>query len=158
MSDTLISLTFLLVIGCGLVAGIFFAFTNLIMAALRNISPEHGISAMQAINITVINLRFLSVFLGTGLGCLVLTILTLMGHGGPYTLYLLMGSVLYLLGSILVTIVFNIPLNDSLATVDANSTQGAKAWARYLSTWTRWNNVRTVSSFAAMISFLCALT
>jgi len=157
MSDTLISLTFLLVIGCGLVAGIFFAFTNFIMAALRNISAEQGISAMQAINITVINRWFISVFLGTGLGCLVLTILILMGHDGPHDLYLLMGSVVYLLGSILVTKVFNIPLNDSLASVGANSTQGSKTWARYLSTWTRWNNVRTASSFAAMISFLCAL-
>jgi len=42
-------------LGCGLVGGIFFAFSTFIMKALKRLPPYQGIESMQAINITVIN-------------------------------------------------------------------------------------------------------
>lgn len=39
----------------------------------------------------------------------------------PGAIYLLIGGLLYLVGTILVTIVFNVPLNDGLAAVDPTS-------------------------------------
>jgi uncharacterized membrane protein len=65
--------------------------------------------------------------------------------------------VLYLLGSILVTIAFNVPLNRALAAVNPDSTEGAGMWTRYLSVWTTWNHVRAVASLAAAASFMMAL-
>jgi uncharacterized membrane protein len=52
-------------IGCGLIAGVFFAFSVSVMIALRRISAPCGIAAMQAINVAIINPLFLGVFLGT---------------------------------------------------------------------------------------------
>jgi uncharacterized membrane protein len=56
-----------------------------------------------------------------------------------------------------VTIVFNVPLNNRLASVTPDSAQGAGLWTHYLSTWTAWNHVRTVASLAAAACFIMAL-
>ena len=64
---------------------------------------------------------------------LALAVAALVGWSVPY---LLAGSLLYLVGTILVTIVFNVPLNNRLASVTPDSTEGAGLWTRYLSTWT----------------------
>ncbi|MEH1771228.1 MAG: anthrone oxygenase family protein [Nostoc sp.] len=64
----------------------------------------------------------------------------------PGTIYLLFGSLLYLVETILVTIAFNVPLNDALAIAKPDSTEGANLWARYLTNWTLRNYVRTILS------------
>ncbi len=40
-------------LGCGLIAGVFFAFSSFVMNALARIQPTQGIAAMQSINITI---------------------------------------------------------------------------------------------------------
>ncbi|MEH1814758.1 MAG: anthrone oxygenase family protein [Nostoc sp.] len=67
----------------------------------------------------------------TVLACLFLVIAYLSKLHQPGTVYLLLGSLLYLLGTILVTIVFNVPLNDALAIAKPDSTGGANLWAIY---------------------------
>jgi uncharacterized membrane protein len=59
--------------------------------------------------------------------------------------------------SIGVIMVFNVPLNDALATVKPESTDGANLWASYLTNWTFWNHVRTVAALAATALFTIAL-
>jgi uncharacterized membrane protein len=62
-----------------------------------------------------------------------------------------------LVGTLGVTMVCNVPLNDALATVKPESTDGANLWASYLTDWTLWNHVRTVSALAAAALFTIAL-
>lgn len=64
---------------------------------------------------------------------------------------------LYLFGTFLVTIVFNVPKNDALAAMSSTTADAANLWASYLSTWTPWNHVRTVAAFAAQTSFVLGL-
>ncbi|WP_251959094.1 hypothetical protein [Nostoc commune] len=59
-------------LGCGLMAGVFFAFSTFVMNALARLQPVQGIVAMQSINITVINPLFMAVFLGTAAACIFL--------------------------------------------------------------------------------------
>jgi uncharacterized membrane protein len=59
------------------------------------------------------------------------------------------GSLLYVIGTFLVTMVCNVPLNDALAVADPTSGDGARLWAGYLTNWTFWNHVRTVAALAA---------
>jgi uncharacterized membrane protein len=60
-------------------------------------------------------------------------------------------------GILAVTMVFNVPLNDSLAAVDPSGSGAAPVWAGYLRDWTFWNHVRTVASGAASILFTIAI-
>jgi uncharacterized membrane protein len=65
---------------------------------------------------------------------------------------------LYVLGTFLVTMLFNGPRNDALAAVAATSPEGAAQWADYLIVWTRWNHVRTIAALAGAASFTIALS
>jgi uncharacterized membrane protein len=144
-------------LGCGLVAGVFFAFSTFVMSALARLQPAQGIAAMQSINITAINPLFMIALFGTAAACIFLAVSSLLKWHQPGVAYLLIGSLLYLVGSLGVTIIFNVPLNDALAKVEQGSTDGAKLWASYLTNWTFWNHVRTVASLAAAALFTIAL-
>jgi len=74
----------------------------------------------------------------------------------PGALFILAGSLLYLVGTMFVTFAFNVPLNDTLATVDPASADGATQWASYLAAWTNWNHVRTAAALMAAVSFTVA--
>jgi len=144
-------------LGCGLIAGVFFAFSTFVMSALARIQPARGISAMQSINIAVINPSFMVVFLGTGVSCLFLTVFSLLRWHQPGAAYLLAGSLLYLAGTLLVTMVFNVPLNDALAKVAPDNPESADLWVSYVNHWTVWNHVRTAAALGAAASFTLAL-
>jgi uncharacterized membrane protein len=61
----------------------------------------------------------------------------------------LVQSPIYLIGTFLVTMVGNVPLNNALAIADPHSTEGATLWAKYLTNWTFWNHVRMIAALAA---------
>ncbi|MGL5834355.1 MAG: DUF1772 domain-containing protein [Waterburya sp.] len=146
------------VLGCGLVAGIFFAFSTFVMKALAQLQPKEAMAAMQWINITVINPWFITVFLGTAIACLCLSIYSLFKWHPANSTYLLLGSLLYVVGTVLVTMVFNVPLNDALAKVEPSSAEGASLWTRYLTDWTMWNHVRTLAALLAAALFTIEIT
>ncbi len=158
LDDTIFALTLMTALGCGLMAGVFFAFSAVIMTALGRIPPAHGMAAMQSINAAVFNPWFGGAFFLTPLACLVLAVAALLGWGDLEPAYLLAGSALYLVGCFGVTMACNVPRNEVLAKVDADSPAGAAAWARYVPSWTAWNHVRTAASLAAAVAFTIALT
>lgn len=139
-------------LGCGLMAGLFFAFSVSIMTALSRLNPAEGIGAMQSINIAILNPVFLVVFLGTAGACAFVVISAVLRWQEPGALYLLVGGALYLVGAFLVTVLFNVPMNDALASVAPEDPEAASLWADYLATWTAWNHVRTVAALAAAAS------
>lgn len=144
------------VLGCGLIGGVFFAFSTFVMKALAQQPPAQGIATMQSINITVINPWFMMAFMGTAVACVVLAIFSLLKWHQPGATYLLVGSLFYLIGTFGVTIAFNVPLNDALAIVKPNSNEGTELWTKYLNNWTFWNHVRTVAAIVATVLFAIA--
>jgi len=153
----LVPLTLISALGCGLMAGVFFAFSTFVMHALERLPPAQGIAAMQSINVAAITPLFMLALFGTAAACVVLAISSLSRWNEPGAAYMLVGSVLYLVGAVLVTIVFNVPRNDALAAVAPESAEGARLWIGYLAGWTAWNHVRTVAALAASASLLMAL-
>ena len=158
MSDRLLNgLTVLSVLGSGVVGGVFFAFSTFVMQALARLPAAQGIAAMQTINVVVVNPIFMGAMFGTALLCIVLGIAALVGWGDASAVCLLIGSLSYLVGAILVTIAFNIPLNNALAAVTPGSAQGAALWAQFAASWTAWNHVRTVAAIVATALFTVSL-
>jgi uncharacterized membrane protein len=143
-------------LGCGLIAGVFFAFSTFVMNALSRLPPAQGIAAMQSINITAIDPLFMTALFGTAAACIFLIISSFKSHQ-PGAAYLLIGGLLYLVGTVFVTIAFNVPLNDALAKVEPGSAEGAKLWASYLVSWTMWNHIRALAAFVAAALFAIAL-
>lgn len=153
----MIALAVAAALGSGGVAGFFFAFSICVMRALARLPPDQGIAAMQSINVVVLNPGFFTAFFGTAMVCILLTVFSLFNWSAAHALYLLAGSVLYLAGSIIVTMAFNVPLNDALATVNPHSAEGIALWTRYLAHWTAWNHVRTAASFGAAVLFIATV-
>lgn len=150
-------LTLIAALGCGLIAGVFFAFSSFVMKALGRIQPAAGIAAMQSINIAVINPWFMAAFLGTAAACAVLAVGSLMNWGTPGAEYLLAGSLLYCFGTFVVTMAFNVPLNNALARVNPASPEGGQVWSGYLVSWTNWNTVRMLAALLGAVALTMAL-
>jgi uncharacterized membrane protein len=151
------TLTLVAALGSGLIAGVFFAFSAFVMKSLAGLAPSEGIAAMQSINRVILTSSFMAVFLGTALLCIVALVCSFLRWREPDAVYLLVGGALYLVGSFLVTIVFNVPRNIALDSLKPANAASVDQWADYLEKWTAWNHVRTIASLAAAASFSMAL-
>lgn len=147
------ALAFAAAIGSGLMAGLFFIFSVCIMQALGRLPAEQGIAAMNAINVVIQNPLFLSVFMGTALLALALVVVAFFS-GGNGSLLLAAGGIVYVAGVLIVTIVFNVPMNDALVATTPGQAATEFWQQRYLTDWVWWNHVRTVSSIAALALFV----
>lgn len=154
-SGFLSTLTFVSAIGCGVVAGVFFAFSTFVMKALEQLPPAESIAAMRAINRAAPTLLFTTALLGTGLGCAALVVTAFFTPDQPGNGPRLVGGTLYL-GVIAITIACNVPLNDALARVDPHAAEAGSLWLDYLSSWTAWNHARTVAALAATVTLTIA--
>jgi uncharacterized membrane protein len=144
--------------GCGLMAGVFFAFSTFIMKALARLPAENGIAAMQSINAAAVTSWCLAVFLGTAAACALVVVSACARWSERSAMALLSGGALFLLGAFLVTLIFNVPMNNSLAALSVNSPDCAARWARYVADWTTWNHVRTIASLAAAVLLVAGWT
>jgi uncharacterized membrane protein len=144
-------------VGCGLLAGVYFAFSAFVMTSLTRIAPAAGISAMNAINVVIVKSLFMPIFIGTTLTAVVLTGLAILRWNEAGSMVMLADGIIYVIGMFVVTVAFNVPLNDALAAVDPSSAEGAVVWSRYLRDWTLWNHVRTVASVAACAFFIACI-
>ena len=157
MNDLLFVLTLCAALGSGLMAGVFFAFSTFVMRALAVLPHAQGIEAMQSINRTVINAWFLGGFLGTAASCVLLAAAALYSWHQPGAVVMLSGSLLYLIGTFLVTVVHNVPMNDALERVQSTGEDASDHWARYVARWTAWNHVRTAAALLGATLLTLAL-
>lgn len=157
MTGVLYAATLATALGCGLVAGVFFAFSTFVMPALKRLLPAHGIAAMQSINKLAVTPAFMTALFGTAVACLGLVAWAAISLGERPTALMLAGGTLYIVGTIEVTLACNIPLNDGLATLRPQSADAAGRWDGYVSKWTAWNHVRAVAALAAAATLTGAL-
>lgn len=144
-------------IGCGVMSGVYFAFSAFIMASFARLAPDAGIAAMNAINLQIVRSPFMPLFLATTLVAVGLAGYALFHWSAPWGWAALAGGTLYVFGMFGVTMAFNVPLNDALAAHPLSGGGGAEIWARYLRDWTFWNHVRTMASLGASILFVVSL-
>lgn len=143
--------TLLTVVGCGLVGGTFFAFSTFIMRAFARLPAAQAVAAMQAINVTVVSPPFMIALFGTGAASLVLAVWSVGRLPATGAVVGLTGGLLYFVGNVVVTIAFNVPRNNRLASLRAESDEAAAYWPQYLRVWTAWNHVRTVTALVAAV-------
>lgn len=158
MTKTIITgLLWFSAIGCGLIAGLYFAFSAFIMTSLGRIDQSAGIATMNAINEDIVKSAFMPIFLGTTLAGGILVVMAFFRWGEPGSFLMLAGGVIYVIGMFVVTMVFNVPLNNALAAVNLSGPEAAPLWATYLKDWTFWNHVRMVASIAGSALFIRAI-
>ncbi|HEX6698515.1 MAG TPA: anthrone oxygenase family protein [Solirubrobacteraceae bacterium] len=157
MSRLVQYLTFATALGCGLSAGVFFAFSSFVMPALDRLAPAQSIRAMHSINKLAVTPVFMTALFGTALACVALGVWSVASWGGRPATLALAGCALFLVGAIVVTMAANVPLNDALMKVDPEGADAATRWSSYLSDWAPWNHVRAVTALAASGLLIAAL-
>ncbi|TRW88722.1 DUF1772 domain-containing protein [Mycolicibacterium sp. 018/SC-01/001] len=127
--------------------GMMFVFSTFVMAGLDRAGPREAIAAMRGINAAAqTNAVFLLAYFGAALLAVATGVLAATGSSAPGRGWLLAGAALGVAGAI-VTVAANVPLNDGLDAANATP----DVWQSYLTSWTSWNHVRTVTSLAAAV-------
>ena len=104
---------------------------------------------MNSINRVILNPLFALAFFGTPAVCGLVFLCSLWRWHEEGAAYFLIGSALYIVGTFVVTMVVNVPMNNALAAVNPARSEGAAVWTRDLANWTAWNHVRTIAALAA---------
>lgn len=142
-------------LGCvlllGLMSGFFYAYSVDVMIALDRLAPAQAIEAMQSINFVVRNPVFFITFFLTPILCFLTGALLLTGASRTSGILIVAAGAFYLLFALLPTIAVNVPMNEALAELSAQSVAANSQviWDEYSPTWTFWNTLRTITSLIA---------
>jgi uncharacterized membrane protein len=155
-----VTLTTTTAIASAAAGGMMYVFSTFVMRGLDRTGPVNAITAMRGINVEAnANAPFLLAFLGAGLLSIAVGIVAVVQIGRPGSGWLLAGAIVGVLGAI-ITMAFNVPLNNHLDTVDPAVlpvADAAREWQAYLSTWTAWNHVRAATGIVASALMLIGL-
>jgi uncharacterized membrane protein len=157
MDELLSTLTFAAAISCGATGGVFFAFSSFVMKALSRLPAAQGVAAMQAINLAAVKPLFMALLFGAAALCILLVIGAFSIWRNPEAVYLLAGGLLYLGGTVVVTILFHVPRNDAIAAIGPADAHSAALWAQYVKSWTAWNHLRTAAALGSSALLIAAL-
>ncbi|WP_373939226.1 DUF1772 domain-containing protein [Vibrio kanaloae] len=141
------TLSLIAAVSTGLLAGAYFIFHNTVMIVL---AEQDGMKMMNRINKVILNKAFLTIFVLSPLCSLLLLIIGLIGELLTTQTPLLYGASLSILG-FLITIRFNVPLNNRLALAVESD---INMWEHYLVHWVIWNQRRYYISTLAVAGFL----
>lgn len=128
---------YLLQLSMLIMIGLYFIFSNTIMRALAKF--ESGADIMVAINKEILNPTFLMCFF---ISAAASAYFALFAEG-----FLATAGAIFFLGTFIITLFFNVPLNNKLRDFDDSNKK--EIWQQYLAKWTFWNHVRTISAIVS---------
>jgi uncharacterized membrane protein len=141
-------------------AGMMYVFSTFVMRGLDRTGPIQALTAMRGINAEANSSpAFLLVYFGAAVLAAAVGVVAALQLHQPGSWYLLVGAVFGVLAAV-ITMAFNVPLNNHLDGVDPaglSVADAAREWQAYLSTWTAWNHVRTATAFVGAALMLIGL-
>lgn len=134
---------------CSLVAGFVFAFACVAMPGIGTLNDREFIRSFQAMDRVIQNNQpvFLLVWVGSAVALAFSVLLGVRQLEGAERMLVVAAGLVYFLGVQLPTLTVNVPLNNQLQTLDAETmdeTVLAEARGDFEPRWNRWNTIRTV--------------
>jgi uncharacterized membrane protein len=144
-----------------LIAGLFYSYSCSVNPGLGALPDNEYLKAMKAINRAILNPWFFMSFIGS----LLITPATVVVHftrtGVDTTFYLLLSaSIVYFIGVFGVTVLGNVPLNNSLDGFEiqnSTSTEIKEKRIGFEVPWNKLHTIRTLSNGFALLLVLGAL-
>jgi uncharacterized membrane protein len=139
-----------------------FGFAVVVMPGIAKLTDKEYLLAFKHMDGIIQDNQplFILVWAGSILSVIVTLVLGVMNLNGTQIYLLSAASVLYLLGVQLPTFRFNIPLNNSLQSLDIETlreTEFTLFRSDFEAPWNRWNRFRTVNAIVAVSMFLLVL-
>lgn len=136
----------------GLLAGIFFTWSNAITPGIGRLDDINYLRAFQNMNRTIVNPLFLVIIMGPVFLSFATAYLYKSNH--PHIFWLLLiAAILYFVGIFLVTIMGNIPLNNLLDKTDLTNISLENARSLRDQFELKWNNLHLVRTIISALSF-----
>jgi uncharacterized membrane protein len=138
----------------GLSAGLFYAWKISVIPGTKRVNDLTYIQVMQEINRAIINPAFMLLFMGS----LFIQVLSVIQHRNTNVFWILLAAfVTYFGGTILVTILGNVPLNNNLESLKISGMSPEQLSQNRNSYETKWNKLHTIRSLFAILSFVLLL-
>lgn len=152
--NILIMSLFLVTLMTGLMAGVFFTWSNAVKPGIACLADIEYLRAFQAMNRVILNPVFYIVFFIPVLSLLLLTVL-LYNSAIPWVFELaLLACGVYLPGVFLLTVLSNIPLNNRLNEQNLDEFNSAAARTLRNDIELKWNSYNLIRSITASFSFM----
>ncbi|MGP6174087.1 anthrone oxygenase family protein [Corynebacterium sp. A21] len=129
----------------GTVGGFYSAFSLVVMPALDRLGDTRATETMNHINVLAETPPFLGLFFGSAVAAGALAVL-----GGIRGDYLAVAGGVAVLAGTALTVAYNVPLNNRLAS-------GVLDWAAYRGPWTAANSVRGLLCVAGAVALAAPL-
>jgi uncharacterized membrane protein len=159
-SSPFVILTSLAALASAAAAGMMYVFSTFVMRGLDRTGPVEAITAMRGMNVEANSSpAFLLAYFSATILALVVGVIAVIQLRQPGSVWVLVGAVFGILAAI-ITMAFNVPLNDHLDTVNPvglSAADAAREWQAYFSTWTAWNHVRALTSFVGAALMLLGI-
>lgn len=147
---------FFLALWSAVVAGVFSAFSEFVMAGLLRAAPAAGIEVMQHINRTVLRTQFVAGILSIAAFSVLFALYGIVAFEGAAVVTLVLAPAVYVPSVFLMTMFGNVPMNNRLERLDHNNTRTRDYWVHYGRKWTRLNHVRYAGSVTTAGLYLVA--
>ena len=157
MEISLKSITlFFAVLLTGLSAGLFYAWAVSVIPGTKKVADSTYLETMQSINRAILNPAFYLIFFGS----LILLVISTIQHfqTGLAFWLLLTATLVYLIGTVGVTMLGNVPLNNSLDVLDLGELKAELQAQTRRQFEVKWNRLHMIRTVFAVLSFLLSLT
>ena len=138
----------------GLMAGIFFTWSNAVKPGIGKLSDLEYLRSLQSMNRVILNKAFIGIFLGAIIAVALVPIFHFKIAPNSIFWLLLLAPVIYWIGVFGVTVFGNIPLNEILDKINLESITSEEIKALRTSIEVKWNNLNLIRSISSGITFL----
>jgi uncharacterized membrane protein len=162
MNKKLAKMNILLIItllATALITGLWYAYSCSVNPGLGSLPDHEYLAAMQAINKAILNPVFFAGFMGTLILLPISAWFSYSQPASPRFVLLLIASLAYAIGVFGVTIMGNVPLNETLAAVDlkaASLETIARERTNFEGPWNKFHQIRTLASLIALVLTIIA--
>lgn len=138
----------------GLMAGIFFTWSNAVKPGIGNLSDLQYLQAFQSMNRVILNQSFKALFIGAMIATGILPVLYFKQLSNSVFWLFTACFTIYWIGVFAVTVLGNIPLNEVLdkSNLDTMSINDLKVLRSSIEV--KWNNLNLVRSISSGLSFI----
>jgi uncharacterized membrane protein len=140
----------------GLSAGLFYAWSVSVIPGTQKVMDSTYLESMQSINRAILNPAFYLVFFGAIIFLSISSIYEFNSNKITFWLFLA-ASITYLLGTVGVTALGNVPLNDQLDILELTELSSQKISEFRFFYEKNWNKLHLVRTAFAVVSFLLSV-
>ena len=138
----------------GLMAGIFFTWSNAVKPGIGKLSDLEYLRAFQSMNRVILNNTFKIIFSGAIITTGLLPIFYFNLYPNNIFLVFLSAFIIYWVGAFGVTIFGNIPLNELFDRTSLESISFEELKTLRTSIEVKWNNFNLIRSISSIVSFI----